>query len=464
MEDIVVIFDPVIDLDVISIKDVEFGTEPTYEPTGDEVKYSKLVGDYSPFVQINGMKFSGDQIDFMDLDCSGFLPILRIAIKEKGGLFTSKSFPRDGDLVNVYIKSNNKDFKPIRNDYRILDVSAPVSDDELGEQNTFSITGILNIPDMFVDKAVSFKNSTSLDVLQEIARELGLGFATNETSMDDSMTRICPYTPYYDWITGELIPSAYKDDDSFYVAYVDQYYYLTLVNINYMITLDRELDQQKIHILGSSDSMPDDKEIEQVLSDLFLSNSKFVWNSPNQIVGYAPINDSGNVSLQNGYRTYLQYYNKDDRDTSQYFIETLNTESVQDKIILKGRDDFDHTKQIKIVNAGWQFDSNVHSNYLHAMLQNKYNGDEMEKLKLSMELATINPNVYKYQSIPVYIVNNRNNEIRKQATQEEDDPDKQSIDRFLSGWYVIQGMTYKYSERRFTESLVLIKREWDLPK
>jgi len=231
-----------------------------------------------------------------------------------------------------------------------------------------------------------------------------------------------------------------------------------------MIKTDRELDQQKINLFGSSDYMRDDTEVDTVLADLFLSNSKFVWGSPNQISGFAPINDSGDISLVNGYRTYLQYYDKEDKDTQQYFVETLNTEGVQDKVILKGRDDFDHTKQVTVVNAGLQFGANVHNNYLHARLQNMYNSDEVNKVRLKLDLATIHPNVYKTQSIPVYIVNDRGNDIRQKATVEETDPNKFAIDRFLSGWYVIQGMRYVYDGAKFYEELILIKREWDLPK
>lgn len=465
MDDIVVIFDPTIELDVISIKDTEFGTDPDYEPTGDEVKYSKMTGDYSPFIQINGMKFTGEQITFMELDVTGFLPRITISIREKGGLFTSKAFPRDGDLINVYIKSNNAEFKPIRNDYIVLDVDAPVSEDEKGEKNVFTLSGILNIPGFWTDRIVSFSNMPSIDVLQQIAKEMNLGFATNEPGgLTDNMTWICPYTTYEDFIRNDVMASAYKDDQSFFTCYVDQFYMMNFVNMNEMFVADRELDQQTVNLLGSTDANPDDSEVQKVLSDMFLSNSKFVWGSPNQITGYAPINESGLISLKDGYRSYIQYYDKTSKDTTQYFIETLTTEGVEDKIILKGRQNDDHTQFVKTVNIGWQFDDNVHTNFQHAKLQNKYNSREIEKLKLSLSLSSINPNLYRGQIIPIYIVNNRGNDIRANATIPDDEPDKLAVDAFLSGYYVVKGMTYQFGGGRFYESLICTRREYDFPK
>lgn len=464
---IITIFDPSVQLDILDIKDVEYGTDSTYKPHGQEVRYSKLVGDYSPFIQINGMRFSGADIEYFEIDTSGFLPVVSFAIREKGGLFTSKSFPRDGDLINVLIKSNNKDFKPVRNDYRVMNVSASPSMDEMGQINTFSISGILNLPELYVDNARSYPNKTSSDVLQAIARELKLGFATNETSYNDIMTRICPYAPYRDFILNDVLPGSYKDDSSFFDAYIDHMYYLNMVNINDMLTHDKELDSQTINFLSSSDYHPDDvNEPASELVEMYLTNSTFMAGTPNQIVGYAPVNNSGNVSMTNGYRTYIQYFNKDKDDYEQYFIETLVTDGSDKKIILKGREDFDHTKQLKTLNVGYQFDDNVHKNFHHAKVNNKYNQEELKKLMLSVDLAGINPNLYKGQVIPVYIVNNRGNDIRNEATKDDDEPNSLSVDSFLSGYYMIKGMKFIYDGtlRRYFMNLLLTKREYDQPK
>ena len=38
MKDVIVVHDPTIELETISIKDVEFGTDPKYKPNGNETK------------------------------------------------------------------------------------------------------------------------------------------------------------------------------------------------------------------------------------------------------------------------------------------------------------------------------------------------------------------------------------------------------------------------------------------
>ena len=467
MDSISVIFDPKIELAELSIQDVEFGSNPNYKPKGGETKFSKLVGDYSPFVEINGMKFSGYDIENFVLDLSGFVPRVTIAIKEKSGLFASKSYPKDGDLIQVYIKSNNKDFKPVRQDFRVLDCDAGPSVDDKGEINTFIVEGIINLPDMWVDKAKSYPGKTSLDTITDICKDLKLGLAVNETSPSDAMTRICPYTTYEDFILNDIIPSTYKDDNSFFTAFLDHHYYMNYIEVNSLITHDREFDQATINFLAHSDYNPDDNpEVEKELTEMYLSNSKQVYGTPNQITGYAPINDSGNISLKNGYRTYIQYYDKDAKDTQQYFIETLNTEGVENKIILKGRIDEDHTKQVKTVNLGYQFNDNVHENYHHARVQNKYNNEELNKLMMVVDLATINPNIHRYQILPIYIINNRGSDVRERATAaEEDSPN--AIDAFLSGYYVVMGIKYVFSgsggNKRFYQQMLMARREYDVP-
>lgn len=468
MDNIIAIFPPTIVIDEIGVEDFETGGNDRYpEPDGFETKNSKLAGAISPYVEINGMKFGYELIKRLEIDITGFLPKITISISEKAGMFISRAYPRDGDVVNVYIRSESKDFKPIRQDYRILDVISPVSRDVTHEANTFVITAILNLPDIFVDKIRSFANMTSFDALQKIAKELKLGFATNETATTDSMTWVCPYVPYIDFIQNDLVNGAYKDDDSFYTCFVDQYYMLNFIQVNEMIVHDKELDEVRVNKLLGTDYHPDGgDEISSDMADLYLSNAKSSAGKPNGIIGYTPINGSGIVSLQNGYRTFLQYYDKDDKDFTQYFIETLNTEESADKVILKGRKSEDHTLQIKTVRFGYQFGDNVHSNYHHAKLQNNYNNSELKKLGLLVNTSGINTLIYRNMSIPVIIITSKGSDLQRISTEKEDTSsaeigDNMTFDKFLTGWYFIAGIKFVYSDRNFYTHNILARREYE---
>ena len=470
---VVSIFDPTIVIDEIAVEDFETGSNPRYpNPDGTETKFSKLAGAISPFVVINGISFGYEFINKLEINITGFLPKITISINEQAGMFISKAYPKDGDVVNVYIRSESKDFKSIRQDYRILDVISPVSRDNTHETNIFTITAILNLPDIFVDKIRSFP-MTSFDALQKVAKELKLGFATNETTTNDSMTWICPYIPYIDFIQNDLMSAAYKDDNSFYVCFIDQYYYLNFIQVNDMLVHGKTMDVSRVNkLLGTDYHMDGGSEISSEMEDLFLTNSKSSGATPNQITGYTPINGSGIVSLKNGYRTFLQYYDKDEADFSQYFMETLNTPESADKIILKGRESEDHTQQVKTVRFGYQFGDNVHENYHHAKLQNNYNNSELKKLGLICNLAGVNPLIYRNMIIPVIIVTSKGSDLNRIATKEEDTlsselENNMTFDKFLSGWYTISGIKFIYTRAggisNFYSHVILARREYDIP-
>ena len=216
MKDIVKIFDPTIDLSLdgnISIEDVEYGSGG--KKLDKPYRYSKYMGEYHPTVDINGFMFHRDAVINMELSVTGFLPTIILSVREQGGIFGSQHFPTDGDVIKLYIKSKNADFKPVRQNYRILNTDS-TSTDKTGLKNIYTFTGVLDLPELSVDKIKSFPDKFSIDVLMEIAEELGLGFATNEPETDDKMTWICPNVSYIDFIQNDILSGSYKNDESFF--------------------------------------------------------------------------------------------------------------------------------------------------------------------------------------------------------------------------------------------------------
>lgn len=460
-------FNPAIQLDAMEIIDSEFGTDGS-GTVDKNYQLSKVLGDFSPFVMINGMRFDSKLISYFELDLSGFLPKCIVTLQEVGGIFQSKHFPKDGDLISVYLRSRSPDFKSIRNDFRILEIPPRPSEDSQGERNKFTISGILNVPGLYSEKMKAYQG-TSFQVLQQIARELGLGFASNDDSTNDSMTWINPADSVIKFINDDVVMHAYKDDRTFYTAFIDQYYYLNFVEVNSLIVHDMEPEQVKTVRTSAEDFYKSDTPIESVIKPLVLTNNTTAMDTPNFITKYAPINNSGNVSLKNAYRRVLQQYNKGDRSRIEYFIETLTTEGSEDKIILKGREDEDYTQFVKYKYLGQQINDNMHANYLHAMVQNYQNLTELTKVGITLVLPEMNPAIYKYQSVPVLIVN-RGNMNRVGLTKDDSQTNEQqdstgTTDQFLSGIYLLTNLRYIYSftSKKFIHQVTGFKRELDAP-
>src|SRR5690606_29359280 len=115
------------------------------------------------------------------------------------------------------------------------------------------------------------------------------------------------------------------------------------------------------------------------------------------------------------------------------------------KIILRGRPDENlWERRQKYKWLGTQYSSpkhNVHENYYFAQVQNYQNNQEIEKLILNVELPKANWNLYRYQRVPILIMND-GNKIRKKNTESEEEaqqgghPDI-TWDKFLTGFYVL---------------------------
>ena len=128
----------------------------------------KQSGGLYPLVQINGHRFTEDELVRMYLDETSFIPRINISIATTDGFFLSKHFPKDGDPMSLFIRSKLDEFKPIRMDFEIMGVQSMPSTDDSGEKIAFIIEGIMRVPGLFAETCKSY-NMTSYDCLLKAA-------------------------------------------------------------------------------------------------------------------------------------------------------------------------------------------------------------------------------------------------------------------------------------------------------
>jgi len=464
--------DPKIAIDEMSTIDTR--TKETPAPSGIENPENQAGGLF-PLIEINKYKFTTDEIISMSIDETGFLPTCSVSVISHDGIFVSTSFPKDGDKLSVFIRSKKDKVKPLRADFIITSVSSGASSDNSGERTQFFIGGILSVPGLTGEHCKAFKDMTSIDCLTSVATELKLGFASNETSTADKQTWLCPFDTYEKFIS-DVTTAAYKDDNSFYRTWIDHNYYVNMLNVNTQFSDEFDIDKAFDELIAASDYMNDDK-VEEVEMPLLLTNHKNVRGFGGYITGYTLINNSGTVAIDNGYRRSLQYYESHfNTDTpvdkyKKFFIEPMHTEGVKDKIILRGRaGDPESGKEQKYKWLGIQMskpDGNAHEQYLYAQIQNWQNNEEIEKLMLLCVLPKCNFNIYRGQRIPVIILNDGNTQRQKMTSDPsvQTENEEVSYDRFLSGYYMVQGYRYSWNQNpgRFEQELYLTRREWPMP-
>jgi hypothetical protein len=502
-----------IKLDILLSEDFESNEAKDNTSTGvstpRNVKDTARIGAFVPSLYINSQNFKDDELISMEMDVADRIPRISVILVDQDNKFSISS-PIDGDVLSLYLRPPDKDNqKPIRIDFNITSISSNIGD------KTFFISGSMKIPDFFREIGKSFKTSTSLDHLITVCEDVGLGFATNEESTSDEMPRICAWDTYETFVNDTVFTS-YKDDDSFFDWYIDPYYYLCFVNVNKQFSLEDKTEEVNISSSFPLEGTEGNPNAESsIRGSLVLTNDTKFAEKNVFIRKYTIKNQAANIWLNNGYKRYAQWGNMSgtEFEYQQAFVDPLTTPGAEtDHILLKGRkDDGEWYKTMNKYKwlgkqAMYADQGNVHDNYCFSKVLNHQNLKEIEKTTLEVELDGMNFYIYKYMRIPVVIyesgnprnqmimkkrnedlgVSNKNSEDSLNSTQgklsefnltakegftrpqnEEGVPEQnqQTKNEFLSGYYVVTGIKYKFAQdsRPVRMILTLSRREWPIP-
>lgn len=500
--DILTITEPTIALDEVFVE-AEDGPEAEEERDPENkqqtVKQTEVEGGVYPMVQISSIKVSQDSLQSMMLEMNSFIPTAIFEISDVEAKLSDLEYPLDGDVVSLYIKPRPiEEYRPIRIDFDIESISSIPKDGKTPAIFTFMC--VMKVPLLTADVLQGFATGNSFDHLLDCAEGIGLGFASNEEGTDDEMARICAQQTRAEFIKQTTL-TAYKDDDSFFTAYIDPHYYLCMVNINKQFSEIDEMEPVTVMPLQQNElQIGSTADPAGPSGSLRLSNNQDVAGSDMSISEFNLVNNSGEIWMNNGYARDLRYLNlnennigSDQGGLEKFLITPLNTSGTEgEKIPLRGRPDEEYWRENnKIKYLGKQPSEefgNVHSNYMYALANNFGNTQEISKMIMEVELEVINWSLYRYQRIPVLIytegsvpnksLENRDeqlgeNEQPKNIDEEEeqegpanyDEPNQMVKNEFLSGYYVISEMVYKYNNEtgKLTQSLKLLRREWPIP-
>lgn len=452
---------------------------------------NKIMGYEFPYVIINEYRFKKQEISSLEIDCSNFLPILYMKVLVVNNEFLSKRMPKDGDIASVYLRSYNDVYKPIRNDYLITHVETTYLNDN-EPATIFHITGILNIKKIWVEQNKAFKGN-SIDVIKKVASELELGFATNIEDMpNDEMVWICDWKSYKDFII-HITNHSWKNENSFYRSFVDVYYNVNFVEVEKQFDQTKEFDEAlaiyQRNILDDADPIfkTDDKQTQPSLEkDLILTNLDLGVDYNFKITNYELVNNSSAVSYSQGYGKKLYFYDHTLKTISEENViqfSPLSTPGTEDtKIRLRGKINESIEKEhIKNVWHGIQYslpNGNVHQNFALAMQQNMTNNKELEKMYLDIDLSSWNPAVIKMERIPIVIfITDNLTESSLYMSKDEIENNKsnvnlpllsiyQTVDRFLSGFFIVEGfkLVYEVGADKTIAKYRLTRREWGVPQ
>lgn len=471
---ILTVIEPTIKLDKLVIPDVESGTKNSNKETS-KIPLSKI-SSVIPLVRINQFEIQGGMLKTFRLRNIGFYPTLKLTFTDNSGFFMSRYFPKDGDVMQVYIRSQGDEitFKPIRIDFTIVDVS-PIGGGGGVSANEISIEGRIFVPNLFTEKVQAY-NDTSYNALLSIAEELKLGFASNVDDTTDSMNWINPNDTPEKFID-DIVANAYLDDESFFTAYIDPYYYLNFVNVNSVFSQDNDIEASLQYLQNASDLTSNGTGQQENFPNI-LSNKLEFQGTARYMSKFQQVNESGAISKVNGYRRYTQFWDLTEREFVSEFIDPITDNTVgliplTKGRIIEGQPEGPRNDQVKYKYLGVQSD-NVHSEYMYAAIHNYQNLTEIKKVGMTIELDTVNPALLRYSRIAclVYEYGNSIKNVLKDPTNGEtpipnaaqrnqtaaEDSGQALLNESLSGFYIISGYEYILTDASVLRMRLFLQR------
>lgn len=450
---------------------------------------SKDKGMSTPLVIINGYHFNSYDIKTLEISVEDVVPTINLTLVDTRSQFGVDSFPRDGDSISVRIGAKAKDtYKDIRIDFDIDNVDSPMkSNIAQGTQMKYSFTGKMKVPGLYSEKCKSYGVGTTIDHLENIATDLKLGLATNVDTSNDSMNLFIPYEPVIDTIE-DLVKHSYISDESFQTFCIDPYYYINFVDLNILLDSEDSFEEAFTAFNINFDELTTDTAAtNEIPSTLIISTHGRLKGTSLHISKYSLKNNSGKSVKKNGYKRIMQFFENDSENgLVQFDVEPLTSSRLKDiEAPLKGRQDEERYKEeIKYKYVGRRDSDpdapNTHTNREFAAIHNAQNLAELDKMQLEVELASMNHSIHRFQKIPVLIFNETIEQntadydvklVKEQkGFKTSDKPDiahettlsKQTLNEFLSGYYVVGKMKYVYkaSEGIVKQHLTLLRREW----
>ena len=475
------------------------------QPTPGTEKTEDAVSLQWPLIKINDFIPSVEEIRYLEINCDEFIPTIILKCTFLHQKFISTEMPKDGDIISIAIRNKSDLLKPIRNDYVITGVVSGENSTQVNNLINMTFFGVLFIP--WISSSLfnfSFEG-TSFEALKDVAKKIGLGFATNEDNTDDKQIWMNGFSSLGKYIQ-KTINRSWKDDTSFYDIWIDIYYNLNFVNVNkQLMSSEDEIDPavwlnniDKDFTFGANT-----EEDTTVNTPKVLSNYEGYRSSSFFINSWRPNNRSTKITFQIGTKLNCNlfehnsklYQNKDSEKYWSIPLEpTYDEQKINKYILLRGRATQDPDKrgddlaranysypemyvgnewmgvQYTISNPeddNLQWDGNHHKNYLRAEMQNLINNKELEKLNVEVSVNGLNLNIIKGDKTPIVLI--QKDPVESQMINSAAEG-RNYLEQFYSGWYYIKGFRIKYNQENagsimsnFTQTFTLTRREWPPP-
>lgn len=468
---VLVEFAPTITPTKIEMLDLETSAADVKQLNPGAFGFKQQRGKKFPLIMINGLAITQRDLISFTLAQNDFLPNVYFSFIDSSKVYTSDGFPTMTPIVSIYVAPSNKALKSISGDYLIYNIRSMMLPDG---RIRYDYSGELYVPQLNTNKSVAYSKMTSVDALRAIAKDLGLGFATNEQQTSDKMTWINPNLSYKTFIQN-ISDRAYKNEKSFYQVFIDRGYVLNFINVEKQYARDKEVD---VTYMGVNSAEAIDYErfegleaADQLMEvPMVLSNSKSETITDMKILEYSPVSENGAVLMIESFRKRVNWYRHNDKKLN-FFIEPLSDLKPEDGKVHQTPilSDFTDEDIVKWIGVDY---NNAHDNYKFARVINMHNEKELSKNQLKVTLNGTNFSVPRGSRVRVIIAKEMIEKLSSAPAGDiaddskfSDDLTAEYIDTNLSDFYYVKDIVVRYRKDNlnkpdFTTEMVLSKRNW----
>jgi hypothetical protein len=394
---------------------------------------------YVPLVYYNELQISPKDLIYLNLQLKENIPQVKITFNDSIGAIGQRAMPLDNTKLIVFINTRSQLLKPIFIQFKIINVKK-----ESG--SIFTLKGAIDLDDLYTINYESFQKSSSIQVLQKVSKQLGLGFNSNIQSTNDTMNWLNYGRKVYQFIK-YVANNSYISDNDFTSYYIDYYYHLNYVNIQKELLRDVTNDELLVDVSPPESITGEKAPLKK--QGAALSTEQSQRHSNFFIESYTIINNSTSISIQEGYLKTVFYYDNQKKEKLIFELDTLVDDTISKNLVnLKSPGDKEFYKSNFTQEYIGKLDTdNMHKNYNYADFLNNRNLQELEKLTIVATLPTPNFSLYVFQKIPVMFIN----EVR--------DIYNEIYNERLTGYYLITNIKYEVSNDRFVQILHLSRRD-----
>ena len=270
-----------------------------YIENQQEIQQTSIYGIQAPLIMVNNIVVDFPDVIYFNMKCINRLPSIQMIIRDRKRLISMINTPGiDNELrVQILPKFDDK-YKKINLTFYITSFKC--------DNDIISLSGDYKVSKFTSDMIKSFGEINTYDLFESIAKETGLGLASNVDSNDDDKRFVyCDNKSYETLLEKEIKRSG--SDLKVFDYWVDWWNNLTLVDIYERYnTIDSE-DDMKLWVSGQNHEMTEGIKIVPIEVPAVLNNHPSNETMELYTPTYTLANSMGNQKYSGTDKVYSIY-------------------------------------------------------------------------------------------------------------------------------------------------------------